>query len=153
MSEVKPIPDGFHTVTSYFGVHDAPQAIEFYTKAFGAEEIFRLTEPSGKIGHAELRIGSSMVMLADEYPDFGSLSPSSLGGSPVTFQLSVEDPEAFLERATGAGATLLRPLKLEFHGHLQAMVADPFGYKWFISTRVDEVSPEEMQRRFSESFT
>jgi PhnB protein len=153
MAKVKPIPDGSHTVTPYLTVRDATRALEFYRNAFGAEELFRLAEPSGRIGHAELRIGSSTIMLSDEYPDFGALSPASLGGSPVRLHLRVKDVDAFVRQAIAAGATQLRPVKDEFHGERTGMLADPFGHQWFVATHIEDVSPAEMQRRFTKALS
>ena len=141
------------TVTAYLTVRDAAKAIEFYQNAFGAVELFRLTEPGGKIGHAELAIGNSVVMLSDEYPDFGALSPQTIGGSPVKLHLSVPDADAAVETAIKAGATLVRPLVDEFYGERTAMVTDPFGLSWFIASPKETVSSEEMQRRCSASLT
>ena len=137
------------TVTAYLTVKDAPKAIEFYQNAFGAEELFRLSDPGGKIGHAELAIGNSVVMLSDEYPDFGALSPQTIGGSPIKMHVSVQDADAAVDRALKAGATLARPLVDEFYGERTGMITDPFGFSWFISSPKEVVSPEEMQRRWS----
>jgi len=148
MRTAKPIPDGRQVLTPYLVVRNAAKAIEFYTEAFGAKEVFRLTEPQGKIGHAELRIGDSLLMLADEYPDFGALGPASIGGSPVTLHLYVEDVDRVVAGATSAGATLLRAVKDEFYGDRTGMIVDPFGHKWHIATHAEDVSPQEMQRRW-----
>ena len=137
------------TLTPYLTVTDAAAAIAFYCKAFGAEEIFRLTDTDGRIGHAELRIGDSLVMLADEYPDFGALSPARLGGSPVKLHLDVESADHSVDAAVAAGATLVRPVQNEFYGSRSGMVVDPFGHSWFIAAKSEEVSVDEMQRRFS----
>lgn len=137
------------TVTAYLTVKDAPKAIEFYQNAFGAAELFRLSDPGGKIGHAELAIGNSVVMLSDEYPDFGALSPQTIGGSPIKMHVSVPDADAAVDRALKAGATLARPLVDEFYGERTGMITDPFGFSWFISSPKEVVSPEEMQRRWS----
>ena len=150
MRTLKTIPDGRQALTPYLIVRDAAKAIEFYEKVFGAKEIFRLTEPQGKIGHAELRIADSMLMLADEYPDFGALGPASIGGSPVTIHLYVEDVDRVVAGATKAGATLLRAVKDEFYGDRAGMIVDPFGHKWHIATHAEDVSPQEMQRRWGE---
>jgi PhnB protein len=136
------------TATVYLVVKGASRAIEFYEKAFGATELYRLTEPGGKVGHAELRIGNTTFMLADEYPDFGALSPTSIGGSPAKMHLYVDDADAAVKRAVDAGATLLRPVTNEFYGDRGGMVADPFGFSWFLAQHVEDVSPGEMQRRF-----
>ena len=136
-------------VTPYLCCKNAAQAIEFYVKAFGAEELFRLAEPSGKIGHAEIKIGDAQLMLSDEYPDFGALSVPSIGGCPVVLHLYVANVDAFVERAVKAGATLLRPVKDEFYGDRTGQIADPFGYKWMIATQTENVSPAQMQDRWS----
>jgi len=134
-------------LTPYLTVADAAAAINFYIKAFGAQEIYRLTDTDGRIGHAELRIGDSLVMLADEYPDFGALSPARLGGSPVKLHLDVESADQSVDAAVAAGAMLVRPVQDEFHGSRSGMIVDPFGHSWFIATKVEDVSVEEMQRR------
>ena len=152
MTNVKSIPDGLHTLTPYIVVRDAARAIAFYRDAFDAEEIYRLTEPGGKVGHAELRIGNSMLMLADEYPDFGALSPQSIGGSPVKLHLSVADVDVSFARAIAAGATVLRAVKDEFHGNRMGMLVDPYGHTWSISTQIEQLTPAEMQRRFAAAF-
>ena len=139
-------------LTPYLVVKGAAEAIAFYAKAFGAKEVFRLSEPSGKVGHAELEIRGSRFMLADEYPDFGALAPSSIGGSPVSLHLYVDDVDRVVEGATAAGATVLRAVKDEFYGDRTGMIADPFGHKWHVSTRKEEVPPAEMQRRWNEMF-
>lgn len=136
------------TLTPYIIVKDAAAAIAFYERAFGATEEMRLTDPTGRIGHAEIRIGNSAVMLADEHPEWGALSPVSLGGTPVSLHLSVADADAAAARAVEAGATLLRPVEDQFHGNRSGMVADPYGHKWGISQQTEEVGPEEMQRRY-----
>lgn len=133
----------------YLVVADAARAIAFYAQAFGATELFRLAEPGGRIGHAELRIGDSEFMLADEYPDFGALGPVSVGGTPVSIHLYVADVDATMARAEALGATTLRAAKDEFYGDRCGMLSDPFGHRWHIATRLQEVTPEEMQRRWS----
>ncbi|HEX6015726.1 MAG TPA: VOC family protein [Geminicoccaceae bacterium] len=142
-----PAPTG--SLTPFLTVKNAEAAIAFYREAFGAVELFRLSEPSGKIGHAELRIGDALLLLNDEYPDFGALSPVAIGGSPVKLHLYVEDVDAVVARAVAAGATLLRPVKDGFYdGDRSGLVADPSGHAWFIATRKEEVTPAEMQRRW-----
>jgi PhnB protein len=136
-------------LTPYLAFKDAARAIAFYVEAFGAKEKYRLAEPSGKVGHAEVGIGDAQFMLADEYPDFGAISAQTLGGCPVLLHLYVEDVDAFVARAVKAGATLLRPVKDEFYGDRAATIADPFGYKWMISTPKESVTPEEMQARWA----
>jgi PhnB protein len=136
----------------YLVAKGAAAAIEFYVRAFGAVEHFRLIDPvDGRVGHAELAFGDHLVMLADEYPDFGALSPDTLGGSPVKLHLDVDDVDAVVERAVRHGATLARPIREEFYGSRTGMVVDPYGYSWFIATRTEDVSPAEMQRRWSAS--
>jgi PhnB protein len=136
-------------VSPYLIVSNAAEAINFYQRAFGAEELYRLDDPRGRIGHAELRFGDTVVMLADEYPDFGALAPQRLGGSPVKLHLSVDDVDAALDKAVAAGATLMRPASDEFHGDRSGMVLDPFGHSWFVSAKIADVPVEEMQRRFT----
>jgi PhnB protein len=145
---VKPIPDGYHTVTPYLIVKDAAGALEFYKKAFGAKELMRLAGPGGKIGHAEVKVGDSPIMLADEHPEVGARSPQSFGGSPVSIVLYVEDVDALTGRAVAAGAKVLRPLKDQFYGDRSATLEDPFGHVWTIATHKEDVSPEEINRRF-----
>lgn len=143
------MPAGFHTVTPHLVAQDAAAALAFYVRAFGAVERYRLVEPSGKIGHAELSIGDAVVMVCDEYPDFGAVSPAAYGGSPIKLLIYVDDCDAVVARAVEAGATLLRPVKDQFHGDRSGMVVDPAGFTWTIATRREEVSPDEMQRRFT----
>lgn len=143
------IPKGYHTVTAYLMVDDAAKALDFYRDAFGAEELFRL--PMGdKIGHAEIMIGDTHLMLADEFPDMGALGPNSRGGPTASFMIYVPDADVAYDRAVKAGAKADRPLKNEFWGDRIGTVVDPFGHKWSLATHVEEVSPEEMQRRMEE---
>ena len=137
------------TLRAHMTVHDAKEAIAFYAKAFGATEQFRLTEPSGRIGHAEIKIGDSVLMLNDEYPDFGAKSPASVGGSPVAFRIEVPDADAAVACAVKAGATVVRPVQDEFYGDRMGMVACPFGYRWSLATPKEEVSTAEMQKRWT----
>lgn len=140
---------GAGALSPYIAIRNAAAAIDFYKQAFGAEELFRLVDPaSGKIGHAELRIGNGLLMVSDEYPDFGALSPDSIGGSPVKLHIDVPDAAKVVRDAEAAGGTVLRKLELQFHGCRQALVADPFGYSWFVSEKVEEVSPALMQERW-----
>lgn len=148
MSSVKPIPDGYHTVTPYLVLQDAARALEFYRQAFGATELFRMPQPDGRIGHAEIRIGDSIVMLADEHPDMGFRGPKSYGGTPVSLLLYVEDIDATAERAVAAGATVLKPVQDQFYGDRSGTFADPFGHVWTIATHTEDVSPEELNARF-----
>lgn len=146
---VKPIPDGYHSVTPYLIVDDAKAAIDFYTRAFGAKEKFRL--PMGdRIGHAELQIGDSVVMLADEFPDMGNLSPKSRGGTTVSLLLYVEDVDSGFRTAIDSGATEKRPVENQFWGDRMGTLTDPFDHVWSLATTVEEVSPEEMQRRMEQ---
>jgi PhnB protein len=136
-------------LSPYIVVQGAARAIDFYVHVFGAREDFRLTEPSGKVGHAELVLGDTRLMLADEYPDFGALAPASVGGTPVSLHLYVADVDTTMARAEEAGATVLRAAKDEFYGDRSGQLLDPFGHRWHISTRGAPVSPAEMQRRWS----
>jgi PhnB protein len=138
-------------VTPYMSFKDASAAIAFYAKAFGAKESYRLTEPSGRIGHAEITIGGAVLMLSDEYPDWGAISAQTLGASPIVLHLYVADVDVFVATAIKFGATSLRPVTDEFYGDRAGQIADPFGYKWMIATRTKQVSPEEMQRLWSEA--
>ncbi len=147
-STAKAIPDGFHGATPYLCCRDAARAIEFYKQAFGATEFMRLAEPSGKIGHAEMKIGDAVIMLADEYPDHGAISPQSLGGTAVTIHLYVGDVDALVTRAGAAGAKIERPPTDEFYGDLSATLSDPFGHRWMFASHIEDVSPEEMGRRY-----
>ena len=146
-SRVKPTPEGYHTATPYLIVRDAARAIEFYKKAFGAKELMRMAEPSGKIGHAEIKIGDSPIMLADEVPGMGYRSPESLGGSPVSILLYVEDVDAVFNQAVAAGAKVQRPVADQFYGDRTGGVTDPFGHVWYVATHIEDVSPEEMRKR------
>ncbi|HVM22190.1 MAG TPA: VOC family protein [Sphingomicrobium sp.] len=146
---VKPIPDGYHSVTPYLIVDDAKAAIDFYGRAFGATEKMRL--PMGnRIGHAELNIGDSIIMLADEFPEMGHLSPKSRGGTTVSLLHYVEDVDAAWKRAIDAGATEFKPLENQFWGDRMGTLTDPFGHRWSLASAVEEVSPEEMQRRMEQ---
>jgi PhnB protein len=144
-----PLSSSTQSVTAHLIVQDATSAIAFYTRAFGARELYRLVEPGGKVGHAELMIGNSRIMICDEYPDFGALGAATIGGSPIKLLIYVDDADAVMRQAVAAGATELRPVKNQFHGDRSGMVSDPFGLSWFIATPVEDVSPDEMQRRFS----
>ena len=135
-------------LSPYLTVKGAAAAIDFYRAAFGAVEQFRLTGPDGRIGHAELDIAGATVMLSDEWPDFGALSPPSIGGSPVKLHLYVDDCDTVVARAVAAGATLMRPVADQFYGDRSGMIADPFGHSWFVATLKEQVAPLEMQRRW-----
>ncbi|MCI0446559.1 VOC family protein [bacterium] len=142
----KGIPEGYHTVTPYLALHDAKGALEFYKKAFKAEERMRF-EHEGKIGHAELQIGDSVVMLSDEYPEMGVKSPKTFGGSPITLYLYVQDVDSFVDHAVKNGARVQRPIENQFYGDRTGTIEDPYGHIWHVSTKVEDLSPEEIQKR------
>jgi len=144
-SAVKPIPEGYHALTPFLVCKGATEALEFYRRAFGAEEISRLAAPDGKLLHAALRIGDSVLMLTDECPEMGGFSPLHFGGSPVTVHLSVADADASFARATGAGATPLMPVTEMFWGARYGVFKDPYGHSWSVATQVKELSPAEIQ--------
>lgn len=146
-SGVKPVPEGYHSVTPYLVLNDAAGAIEFYKTAFGASELMRMAAPNGRIGHAELRIGDSRIMLADEFPEMGARSARTIGGSPVHIYLYVEDVDAVTGRALAAGAKELRPVKDQFYGDRSGSIEDPFGHVWHVSTHKEDVPPDELKRR------
>jgi PhnB protein len=145
----KSIPEGYHSVTPYLVVDDAARAIEFYKKAFGAEEKFRMPM-GGRIGHAEIKIGDSFVMLADEFPDMGHLGPKARGGTTVSLMVYLEDVDSAFRTALDAGATEMRPVENQFWGDRMGTLTDPFGHQWSLATHVEEVSGEELGRRFEE---
>ncbi len=150
MANVKPIPEGYPQVTPYLCVDGADQAIEFYSTVLGARERMRMGAPGGKVGHAELQIGDGLVMLADEFPEMGVRSPRSVGGTPVTISVYVDDVDAVVERAVQAGAKSLRPIENQFYGDRTGQFEDPFGHRWSVATHVEDVPPDEMQRRAAE---
>ena len=143
----QPIPEGYHTVTPYLAVEDAAKAIEYYEKAFGAKEIVRMNGPDGSIGHAELEIGDSHVMLADPFPQSSTKPPKELGGSTVGVHLYVEDADAVAKQAVDAGGTALMEVTTQFWGDRFGTIQDPFGHTWSIATHVEDVPPEEMAER------
>jgi PhnB protein len=145
--KMKPIPEGYGAVTPYLIVDGAARAIEFYKEAFGAEETFRMEGPGGRVGHAEIKIGDSHVMLADEHPEMGARGPRSFGGSPISLVLYVEDVDATVSRAVEAGAKLTRPVANQFYGDRTGGLEDPFGHAWYVATHVEDVSEEEMKKR------
>jgi PhnB protein len=145
MPQVKPVPDWMHTVTPHLICDGAADAIEFYKKAFNAVEMMRLPGPQGKLIHASIRIGDSVVMLADEFPEWSSFGPNSLKGSPVTIHLQVEDVDTLFEQAVSAGAEVKMPVQDMFWGDRYGYLEDPFGHHWAIATHVRDVSPEELQ--------
>jgi PhnB protein len=148
--DVKPIPDGYPRVTPALCVDGASAAIDFYQQVFGATERMRMGAPQGKIGHAELQIGDSVIMLADEFPDMGAVGPKTVGGTPVTISVYVEDVDATFAKAIGAGATEVRPVENQFYGDRSGTFEDPFGHKWNVGTHVEDVPPEEMAKRAAE---
>jgi len=139
-----------HEVFAYLRLRDGAAAIDFYGRAFGAREKFRLTEPGGRIGHAELELGGTTIMLSDEYPEFGIRGPASIGGTSFTIHLHVDDADALIRRAVEAGATLIRPASDQFYGERSGTVRDPFGHEWNIGHEIEKVTPQEMQRRYDE---
>ena len=143
---VKPIPEGYHSATPYLICKGAAEAIEFYKKAFGAVEVMRMTGPNGQIGHAEIKIGDSHIMLSDEHPEMGIYSPQHYGGSPNSVLLYVEKADATVTAAVAAGAKVTRPLKDEFYGDRAGTIIDPFGHQWYVHTHIRDISAEELQR-------
>ena len=152
MANVKPIPDAYPQVTPYLCIDGAAEAIAFYSEVLGASQRGdSMIAPDGKIGHAELTIGDSLIMLSDEFPEEGVKSPKSLGGSPITMSVYVEDVDSVFERAVAAGAKPLRAVEDQFYGDRSGQFEDPFGHRWSLATHVEDVSPEEMQRRAREA--
>ena len=147
---VKPIPDGYHSVTPYLIVNGAARAIDFYKQAFGATELLRMDGPDGSVGHAEIKIGDSPVMLADEHPEMGFRSPRTLGGPGVSIMIYVENVDEVFPRAIAAGAREVRPVQNQFYGDRSGILEDPFGHIWTISTHVEDVSNDEVVRRSQE---
>lgn len=148
---VKPIPEGYHSVTPYLVIKGAAKAIDFYKRAFGAVELFHMEGPDGRIGHAEIKIGNSPVMLADEHPHMGFKGPQSLGGTPVSLMIYVEDVDKVFPQAVAAGATVTRPLQDQFYGDRSGTLTDPFGHVWTVSTHKEDVPPEELEKRAAEA--
>ena len=147
--KVSAIPAGYHSVTPYLIIDGAAAAIEFYNKAFGATEVLRMPSPDGRIGHAEITVGDSHVMLADESREMNARAPRSVGGSPVSLLLYVEDVDRVVERAVAAGAKLVRPVEDKFYGDRMGGIEDPFGHQWYVGTHIEDVSPEEMKTRMA----
>jgi PhnB protein len=145
-STMQPIPEGYHSVTPYMICKGAAEAIEFYKKAFGAVEVMRMAGPNGQIGHAEIKIGDSHIMLSDEHPEMGIYSPQHYGGSPIRVLIYVENADATVNAAVAAGAKVTRPLKDEFYGDRAGTVVDPFGHQWYVHTHIKDVSLEELQK-------
>ncbi|MBZ4419684.1 VOC family protein [Myxococcus sp. RHSTA-1-4] len=145
----KAIPDGYHSLTPYLALNDATKAIEFYKAALGATELFRMPMPNGKVGHAELQIGNSRLMVSDEFPEMGSKSTKQYGGSPVGLCLYTENVDALAERFVKAGGKVVRPLENQFYGDRSGQFEDPEGFRWTLAQHIEDVSPEEMQRRMA----
>ena len=148
MADVKPIPEGYHSVTPYLIIDGAAEALEFYKKAFGAIELFRM-EHEGKIGHAEIKIGDSPIMLGDEHPAEGHVSPKSLGGSSVGIMIYVDDVDTIFNQAIAAGGTEKKALQDQFYGDRSGTLTDPFGHVWTVATHKEDVSPEEIEKRLA----
>ncbi len=148
-AKVTAIPEGYHSVTPYLIVDGAANAIEFYKKAFGATEVMRMPAPGGRIGHSEIRIGDSHVMLADENPSMNARAPKSTGGTPVSLLVYVENVDETVKKAVAAGAMLESPVENKFYGDRMGGVVDPFGHRWYVGTHIEDVSPEEMKKRMA----
>ena len=144
---VKPIPDGYASVTPYLIINGAAQALDFYKKVFNATERMRMPTPDGKIGHAEIQIGNSVIMIADECPERGAKSPHTIGGTPVRIHLYVANSDEVYTKAVAAGATQLQPVKNQFYGDRSGGFTDPFGHSWYVSTHIEDVSPDELKKR------
>ena len=143
----KPIPDGYHSVTPYLIVKGGADALNFYKRAFGAVEMMRMASPDGRIGHAEIKIGDSVIMLADEHPEMGHRSPQSLGGAGVGLMVYVDKVDEVFKQAVASGAKELQPLKNQFYGDRSGTLQDPFGHQWTLATHIEDVAPDEMRRR------
>ena len=150
---VKPIPEGYHTLTPFLTVRNAERAIEFYKQAFGAQERGVAKGPDGKVMHAEVKIGDSVIMLSDEFPEFGSLSPQSVGGSPMGLHIYIENVDAAFDRAVKAGAQVEMPVADQFWGDRYGKLKDPFGHKWSIATHVKDMSEDEMKRSMDDAMS
>jgi PhnB protein len=151
MANVKPIPDGYPQVIPYLAVDGAAAAIDFYSKVFGATERMRMPSPGDRIGHAELEIGDSLIMLADEHPEMGIRGPKAIGGTPVTISLYVDDVDGVFELAVKEGATATRQVENQFYGDRSGQFEDPFGHRWSVATHVEDVPPDEMEKRMNEA--
>jgi PhnB protein len=147
MSKVNAIPEGYEGATPYLIIKGAARALEFYKNAFGASEVMRMPGPGGTVGHAEIKIGKAIIMLADEFPDMNCKSPQSFGGSPVSIMVYVQDVDTFIDRAVSAGAKVLRPVANQFYGDRSCSLEDPFGHQWHFATHVEDVPPDEMAKR------
>lgn len=149
---VNTIPPGHHTVSPYLAIKDAAKALEFYKTAFRATESYKLMMPDGRLGHAEIRLGDSVIMLSDEFPEYGGKAPQTLGGSPVSIHLYVEDVDGFFKRALAAGAKERKPVMDQFYGDRSGQLEDPFGHLWWVATHKEDIAPEEMQKRVQAMF-
>jgi PhnB protein len=147
----KSIPDGYHSVTPYLIVKGAADAMKFYKRAFGAAELMRMAAPDGKIGHAEMRIGDSVIMLADEHPEMGHRGPQSLGGVAVSLVVYLDQVDEVFKQALASGAKEIRPLKDQFYGDRSGTLQDPFGHQWTVATHIEDVAPDELRRRAEKS--
>jgi PhnB protein len=147
MAKVNPIPEGYNSVTPYLSIKGAAAAIDYYKEVFGATELFRMGGPDGKVGHAEIKIGNSPIMLADEYPDMEFVSPQTLGGTPVGLMIYVDDVDTMFKQAISRGAKEVKPLQNQFYGDRSGTLKDPFGHVWTVATHIEDVAPEEMERR------
>ena len=145
--KVKPIPEGYHAITPYLSIRDANRAIAFYAKAFGAKLKLRMDAPGGKVGHAEMKIGDSIVMLADEAPEMNFMSPQARGGTSILMHLYVKDCDATIAQAVSAGATVIRAVKDQFYGDRAGGIEDPFGHHWYIATHKEELTPAQIRKR------
>ena len=150
MANVQPIPPGYPQVSPYLSVQDAASAIEFYSQVFGATERVRMPGPNGTIGHCELQLGDSVIMLADEFPEMGQTSPRTVGGTPVTLAVYVQDVDTVFARALELGATSVRPVENQFYGDRAGQFEDPFGHRWNVATHVEDVPPDQMMQRAAE---
>jgi PhnB protein len=148
-----PVPAGQHTVAPYLAVQNGVEALEFYQQAFGATEVYRLIMPDGRLGHAEIRLGDSLIMLADEFPEYGVKAPPTLGGSPVSIHLYVADVDVFVAQAVAAGAKEVKPVMDQFYGDRSGQLEDPFGHLWWVATHIEDVSPEDMQKHVDAQFS
>jgi PhnB protein len=151
--KTKPIPEGHHTVTPYLAIKNAVKALEFYKKAFDATEVYKLVMPDGRLGHGEIRLGDSIIMLADEFPEFGGKAPDTLGGTAVNIHLYVEDVDSFFTKAVAAGAIERKAVKDQFYGDRSGQLEDPFGHLWWVATHKEDIAPDEMQKRVQAMFS
>ncbi|MEV6008062.1 VOC family protein [Streptomyces sp. NPDC051976] len=149
----RPVPEGYPRLSPYLYVGGAAAAIDFYVAVFGATERMRFEAPGGKLGHAELELGDSVMMLADEFPEMGILGPKSVGGTPMSIMIYVDDVDAAVEQAVSLGATVIQPVENKFYGDRSGQIEDPFGHRWDVSTHVEDVPPDELARRAAEAMS